>query len=150
MSFVEEEFGAAGLAEEFEGAAGSRDVLLDLDVVARIGGEHKELAVGHLEVERFGELQAALFGHGDVAKQQARGEGAGERETIGCGVDGLGIVPVGLEDEFESVGYQVIVVDDQYSLFHETPRTQLHGGNLCSICAKGEALFEGLSVSNFF
>ena len=46
LGFVEEEFGAAGLAEELEGAAGARNVLLDLDDVARVGGEHEELAVG--------------------------------------------------------------------------------------------------------
>ena len=71
LGFVEEEFGAAGLAEELEGAAGARDVLLHLDRVAGVGGEHEEFAVGHDVVESFGELEAALAGHGDVAEQEA-------------------------------------------------------------------------------
>ncbi len=35
LGFVEEEFGAAGLVEELEGAAGARDVLFHLDRVLR-------------------------------------------------------------------------------------------------------------------
>jgi hypothetical protein len=130
LCLEEEEFGAAGLVEELEGAAGAGDVLLYLDGVAGVGGEHEELAVGHLMVEGLGELEAVLFGHGDVAEEESGSEGAGEGEAIGCGVDGFGLVTIGLEDKLEGVGYQLVVVDDEYTLFHETPRTQLFEGNL--------------------
>jgi hypothetical protein len=130
LGFVEQKFGAAGFAEELEGAAGARDVLFHLGGVAGVGGEHEEFAVGHLEMEGLGELEAVLFGHGDVTEKETRGEGAGECEAVGCGVDGLGIVAVGFEDELESVCYKMVVVDDQNTLFHETPRAELHGGNL--------------------
>ena len=89
-----------------------------------------------------------MLGHGDVAEEEAGGEGAGEGETVGCGIDGFGVVAVGLEDKFESVCYEMIVVDDKYTLFHETPRAELHGGNLVTE-REGETLIEGLSVSNF-
>jgi hypothetical protein len=147
VGFVEEEFGAAGFAEELKGAAGAGDVLLHLDVVAGVGGEHEELTVGHLEMEGFGQLEAALFGHGNVAEQEAGREGAGEGEAVGCGVNGFGFVAVGFEDELESVCYKMIVVDDQNTLFHETPRAELHGGNPVVPRETG-TLIEGLSVSN--
>jgi len=105
VGFVEEEFGAAGLGEELEGAAGAGDVLLYLEGVAGVGGEHEELAVGHLAVESFGELEAALFRHGDIAEEQAGREGAGACEGFGRGVDGFGVVAVGFEDQLESIGY---------------------------------------------
>jgi hypothetical protein len=130
LGFVEEELGAAGFAEELEGAAGAGDVLLDLYSIAGIGGQHEELAVGHLEVKRLRELEAVLLGHGDVAKQQAGDEGPGACEAIGCGVNGFAFVAVGLKDEIESVGYKMVIVDDQNTLFHETPRALPHGGNL--------------------
>lgn len=125
MGFVEEEFGAAGLAEELEGTAGAGDVLLDLDGVAGVGGEHEELAVGHLVVERFDELEAVLLGHGDVAEKEAGDEGPSAGQAIGCRVDGFAFVAVGLKDEIKGIGYKMIVVDDEYTLFHETPRALL-------------------------
>jgi hypothetical protein len=125
LGFVEEEFGAAGLAEEFERAAGAGDVLLHLDRVASVSGEHEELAVGHLEVECLGELQAVLLGHGDVAEEQAGSEGPGAGQAIGCRVDGFAFVAVGFEHKIQGIGYKVVVVDDQYTLFHETPRALL-------------------------
>lgn len=130
LGFVEEEFGAAGFVEELEGAAGAGDVLLDLDGVAGVGGEHEELAVGHLVVEGLGELEAALLGHGDVAEKEAGAEGAGTGEAVGRGVGDFGLVAVGVEDQFEGICNQVIVVYDQDTLFHETPRAELHGGDL--------------------
>jgi hypothetical protein len=123
--FVEEEFGAAGLGEELEGAAGARDVLLHLDRVAGVGGEHEEFAVGHDVVESLGELEAALAGHGDVAEEEAGSEGLCTRQAIGGRVDGFGLIAVNFEDELKGVGYKVVVVDDQYTLFHETPRALL-------------------------
>jgi hypothetical protein len=125
LGFVEEEFGAAGFAEEFERAAGAGDVLLHLDGVAGVGGEHEEFEVGHLEVECLGELKAVLLGHGDVAEQEAGGEGPGAGQAIGCRVDGFALVAVRFEDQIKSVSYKVVVVDDQYTLFHETPRALL-------------------------
>jgi hypothetical protein len=125
LGFVEEQFGAAGFAEELEGAAGAGDVLLNFDDVAGVGGQHEEFAVGKLLVEGFGELQAALLGHGDVTEKEAGGEDARAGEAIGCGVNGFGFVAVDFEDQVESVGYQVVIVDDQYTLFHETPRALL-------------------------
>jgi hypothetical protein len=112
LGFVEEELGAAGFAEEFEGAAGAGDVLLHLDGVAGVGGEHQELEVGHLVVERLGELQAVLLGHGDVAEQEAGSEGPGTGQAIGCRVDGFALVAVGLEHKIKSVGYKMVVIDD--------------------------------------
>jgi len=88
-----------------------------------------------------------LLGHGDVAEEEAGGEGAGEGETVGCGIDGFGVVAVGLEDKFEGVCYEMIVVDDKYTLFHETPRAELRGGNPVVSREVGR-LIEGLSVSN--
>jgi len=125
LGFVEEEFGAAGFAEELEGAAGARDVLLDLDRVAGVGGEHQELAVGHDVVKRFGELEAVLLGHGDVAKEQGGIEGSGAGQAIGCRIDGFGFIAVYFEDQLKSVGYKTVIVDDQDTLFHETPRALL-------------------------
>ena len=125
MGFVEEKLGAAGLAEELEGAAGARDVLLHLDGVAGVGGQHQELEVRHLVVEGLGELEAVLLGHGDVAEQEAGCEGSGAGQAIGCRVNGFALVAVGLEDKIESVGYKMIIVYDQYTLFHETPRALL-------------------------
>jgi hypothetical protein len=147
LGFVEEQFGAAGFAEELEGAAGAGDMLFDLERVAGVGGEHQELAVGHLEMEGLGELKAVLIGHRDVAEKQTGGEGAGEGKTIGCRVHSFRFVSVGLEDQFEGVCYKVIVVDDQYTLFHETPRAELLGGNLF-VSREREPLIEGLSVSS--
>jgi hypothetical protein len=126
FGFVEEELGAAGLAEELERAAGARDVLLDLYGVAGIGGEHEELAVGHLVVKGLGELEAVLVGHGDVAEKEAGDEGSGAGQTISCRVDGFAFVAVGLKDEIEGIGYKVVIVYDQYTLFHKTPLAQLH------------------------
>ena len=93
--------------------------------VAGVGGEHEELAVGHLVVERFGELETALLGHGDIAEEEAGSKGSGARQAIGCGVDGFGLIAVDFEDQIEGVGYQAVIVDDQYTLFHETPRALL-------------------------
>jgi hypothetical protein len=149
LGFVEEEFGAAGFAEELEGAAGAGDVLLDLYGVAGVGGEHEELAVGHLVVESFRELEAVLLGHGDVAKQQAGDESPGACEAIGCRVDGFTLIAVGLKDEIESVGYKMVVVDDQNTLFHETPRALPHGGNLVGFAWRRGTLMVELGVSNF-
>ena len=146
---MEEEFGAAGFAEELEGTAGAGDVLLDLYGVAGVGGEHEELAVGHLVVESFRELEAVLLGHGDVAKQQAGDEGPGACEAIGCRVDGFTLIAVGLKDEIESVGYKMVVVDDQNTLFHETPRALPHGGNLVGFAWRRGTLMVELGVSNF-
>lgn len=143
---MEEEFGAAGFAEELEGTAGAGDVLLHLDVVAGVGGEHEELEVGHLVMQGFGELEAVLLGHGDVAEEEAGGEGTGEGEAFGGGVDGFGVVAVGFENELEGVCYKMVVVDDQNTLFHETPRAELHGGNPV-VSRERESLLEGLSVS---
>jgi hypothetical protein len=112
LGFVEEEFGAAGFAEELEGAFGARDVLLYLRGVAGVGGELEELAVGHLVIEGFGELEAVLVRHGDVAEKKAGDKGAGAGEAVGRGVDGFGFVTVGFEDEVESVCNQMVVVDD--------------------------------------
>jgi hypothetical protein len=125
LGFVEEELGAAGLAEEFQGAAGAGDVLLHLDGVAGVGGEHEELAVGHLVVECLGELQAVLLGHGDVTEEQAGSEGPGAGQAIGCRVDGFAFIAIGFEHKIESVGYKMVIIDDQYTLFHETPRALL-------------------------
>jgi hypothetical protein len=125
LGFVEEELGAAGLAEELEGAAGARDVLLHLDDVARVRGEHEEFAVGQLVVEGFGELKAALLGHGDIAEKETGDERSRASQAVGCRVDGFGFIAVDFEDQIESVGYQVVIVDDQYTLFHETPRALL-------------------------
>jgi len=76
-------------------------------------------------VERLGELEAALLGHGDVAEKEAGGEGSSAGQAVGCGVDGFGLIAVDFEDQVESVGYQVVIIDDQYTLFHETPRALL-------------------------
>lgn len=133
LGFAEEELGAAGFAEELEVAAGAGDVLLDLGGVAGVGGDHEELAVRHLLVQRFGELEAALLGHRDVAEQEGGVEGAGAGEAVGGGVDGLAVVAVGLEDEIESVGYEMVIVDDEHALFHQTPRAHVHGGKLVGV-----------------
>jgi hypothetical protein len=125
LGFVEEELGAAGFAEEFEGAAGAGDVLLHLNRITGVSGQHEELAVGHLAVECLGELQAVLLGHGDVAEKEAGSEGPGAGQTIGCRVDGFAFIAVGFEYKIESVGYKMVIVDDQYTLFHETPRALL-------------------------
>ena len=130
MGFAEECFGAAGFVEELERELGAGGVLLYLDVVAGVGGEHEEFALGHLMLNLFDELEAVLLGHGDVAEEELGGEGSGSGEAFGGGVDGLGFVAVGLEDESESIGDQAVIVDDQNTLFHETPRAHLHGGNL--------------------
>jgi hypothetical protein len=125
LGFVEEEFGAAGFAEELEGPAGARDVLLDLDRVAGVRGEHEELAVRHHVVECLGELEAALLGHGDVAEEEGGSKGSCAGQAISCRIDGFGFIAIGFEDELKGVGYKVVVVDDQYTLFHETPRALL-------------------------
>ncbi len=125
LGFVEEEFGAAGLAEELEGAAGARDVLFDLNGIAGVRGKHEQLAVGHYVVERLGELEAVLFRHGDVAEEEGGRKGASAGKAIGCRVDGFGFITVYFEDELKGVGYKVVVVDDQDTLFHETPRALL-------------------------
>jgi hypothetical protein len=122
LGFVEEEFGAAGFTEKFQGAAGAGDVLLHLDGVAGVGRQHEELEVRHLVVEGLGELQATLLGHGDVAEEQAGSEGPGAGQAIGCRVDGFAFIAIGFEYKIESVGYKMVIIDDQYTLFHETPR----------------------------
>jgi hypothetical protein len=81
-------------------------------------------------VERFGELEAVLLGHGDVAEQEGGRKGLSPGQAIGCRVDGFGLIAVYFEDELKGVGYKVVIVDDQYTLFHETPRALPHGGNL--------------------
>ncbi len=90
-----------------------------------VGGKHEELAVGHLVMERFGELEAALLGHGDVAEEQAGSEGPGAGQAIGCGVNGFGLIAVYFENKLKGIGYKAVIVDDQYTLFHETPRALL-------------------------
>jgi hypothetical protein len=116
--FEEEEFGTAGFIEELEGAVGAFGFEGDLIHVAGVGGEQEELAVGHLAMDFFGELEAAFVGHGDVGEQEAGREGACACETFFGGVGGLGVVAVGLEDEIESVGDQMVVVDDENTLLH--------------------------------
>ena len=125
LGFVEEEFGAAGLAEELEGAAGAGDVLLGLNDVAGVSGEHEELAVGQHVVERFGKLETALLGHGDIAEEEAGSKGPCAGQAIGSRVDGFGLIAVDSEDQIKGVGYKMVIVDDQYTLFHETPRALL-------------------------
>ena len=87
-------------------------MLLHLDGVAGVGGEHEELAVGHLVVERFGELEAALLGHGDIAEEEAGSKCPGAGQAIGGRVDGFGFITVDFEDQIEGVGYQTVIVDD--------------------------------------
>jgi hypothetical protein len=70
----------------------------------------------------LGKLETVLLGHGDVAEKKARSKCPGAGQAIGCGVNGFTLVAVGLEDEIESIGYKAVIVDDQYTLFHETPR----------------------------
>jgi hypothetical protein len=77
-------------------------------------------------VKRLGELEAVLLRHGDVAEKEAGDEGPGSGQAVGCRVDGFAFVAVGLKDEVESIGYKVVIVYDQYTLFHKTPRAQLH------------------------
>ncbi len=125
LGFAEEGLGAAGLAEELDGAPGAGGVLLHLDGVAGVGGEHEELAVRHFELNFFSELQACLFGHGDVAEKELGAVGAGPCEALGCGVNGFGVVTVDLKDESKGIGYQVVIIDDQNTLFHKTPRAHL-------------------------
>ena len=112
MGFAEEDLGAAGFAEQLERALGARGVLLDLDDIAGVGGEHQEFATGHLLLEGLGELQAVFVGHGDIAKQKSRRKGAGSCKGVGSGVDGFGLVAIGLEDKIKCVGYQTVVIDD--------------------------------------
>ena len=104
MGFAEEDFGAAGFVEELEGEVGAGGVLLYFDVVAGVGGQHEELALGHLVLDLFDELEAVFLGHGDVAEEEFGGEGSSAGEAFGGGVDGFGVVAVGLEDESESIG----------------------------------------------
>ena len=90
-----------------------------------------------------------MLGHGDVAEEEAGDEGARAGEAVGRGVDGFGFVAVDFEDEVESVGYQVVIVDDQNTLFHETPRAELRGGNPVVSREVGR-LIEGLSVMSMY
>ena len=66
------------------------------------------------------------LGHGDVAEEEAGSKGSCTGQAVGCRVDGFGLIAVGFEDELKGVGYKMVVVDDQYTLFHETPRALLH------------------------
>jgi hypothetical protein len=104
VGLAEEDFGEAGFVEEFEGALHARGVLLNLDGIAGVSGEHEELAERHLVLNLFSEFKAIFFGHGDVAKEEARSEGASAGETIGGRVSGFGVVAVRFEDECKSIG----------------------------------------------
>lgn len=117
-SFAEEEFGATGFAEELEGPSGTRGLLLGLGDIASVGGEHEKFTLRHFMLNGFGEFEAVLFGHGDVAEEEDGIEGAGALEAV-CGrVNGFGFVAVCAKDPVESVGDEVIVIDDKYTLFH--------------------------------
>lgn len=105
MGFAEQDLGAAGLAEEFEGELRPRGVLFDLYGVAGVGGEHEQLAAGHLALQRLGELQAVLARHGDIAEEESGGEGSSTSQTFCRGVNRFGLVAVGLKDQIESIGY---------------------------------------------
>jgi hypothetical protein len=124
LGFAEQNFGTAWLAEELERTLRSCGVLLDLYDVGVVGREHEQFAVGKLVVNLFSELQAALLRHGDVAEEESGVEGSNASQTFGGRVDRLGLVAVRLKDHVESIGYQTVVVDNQNTLLHMTPRAQ--------------------------
>jgi hypothetical protein len=150
--FAQEVFGAAGFVDEFEGAVIEGGVVLHLCGVTGVGGEHEDLAVGLLGVEFVGELEAGFEGHGDVAQEEAGGEGSGAGEAVGRGVGGFGVIAIGFEDEVEGVSDHVVVVDDQNSLLHGRPRARRWGaatekpGWLAEEQVKGETVLLTLDL----